>query len=595
MVLKRSSLSSSSSSSSAVGNDFIVSTGTSGNTTVTLSKDFAAGSYVVVSALGDTAYDIYLVASDGTSAGSVNSTTASTTIDSSKAFNTVIIYGAQNNDTFTFTFKYVFSPSADNTSIVAAGPRVTSVGTNVLPNVNSSTTITGKNFASNATVTFTGTDSVVRNAKSVTRNSSTSLTVVRPDDLPNAYQPYTITVLNPGISAPTSTNLHKLGSLSAGSVPVWSTSVGELSTIMTKGSAYSHSLAASDPDTNGSVTYSVVSGSLPSGLSLDSSTGVISGTSSDNFGTYSITIRATDAGGNYVDRAFTLANFISSDTDSFDRSTSGNLGSTSNKATVWTNQRGTWQADGSRAYSSDSAGTHAVATIVGSTTNISNLQVDTQNTGGVGVAFWVSDANNYYAATTYYSTSSGSSTSCSGGGSGLTEGGYSSACCAGNSTTQRYTVEMMCNDGNGPYYLTRTSCSTSSTQRNNICGSTVGGYDTGYCQGPTTYYSCTTTYVTTTTTNYLSNFRIINNGSAIVDTQYSSSTGGHSTAGSIAISTSGNTISYSAYSGANKSGLIHSGSTTPSNPVKGRNVGVYKGDGGSSQGSYVDNFNVTLS
>ena len=394
-----------SSSSSAVGNDFIVSTGTSGNTTITLSKDFAAGSYVVVSALNDTAYDIYLVASDGTAAGSVNSTTASTTVDASQAFNTVIIYGAQNNDTFTFTFKYVFSPSADNTSIVTAGPRVTSVGTNVLPNVDSSTTITGKNFASNATVTFTGTDSVVRNAKSVTRNSSTSLTVVRPDDLPNAYQPYTITVLNPGISAPTSTNLHKLGSLSAGSVPVWSTSVGELSTIMTKGSAYSHSLSASDPDTSGSVTYSVASGSLPSGLSLNSSTGVISGTSSDNFGTYSITIRATDAGGNYVDRAFTLANFISSDTDNFNRSTSGNLGSTSNKATVWTNQRGTWQADGSRAYSSDSAGTHAVATIVGSTTNISNLQVDTQNTGGVGVAFWVSDANNYYAATTYYSTS----------------------------------------------------------------------------------------------------------------------------------------------------------------------------------------------
>jgi hypothetical protein len=593
MVLKRSTLSSSA-SSSAVGNDFIVSTGTSGNTTVTLSKDFAAGSYVVVSALSDTAYDIYLVASDGTSAGSVNSTTASTTIDASKAFNTVVIYGAQNNDTFTFTFKYVFSPSADNTSIVAAGPRVTSVGTNVLPNVDSSTTITGKNFASNATVTFTGTDNVVRNAKSVTRNSSTSLTVVRPDDLPNAYQPYTITVLNPGISAPTSTNLHKLGSLSGGSVPTWSTSVGELSTIMTKGSAYSHSLEASDPDTGGSVTYSVASGSLPSGLSLNSSTGVISGTSSDNFGTYSITVRATDAGGNYVDRAFTLANFISSDTDSFDRSTSGNLGNTSNKATVWTNQRGTWQADGSRAYSNDSAGTHAVATIVGSTTNISNLQVDTQNTGGVGVAFWVSDANNYYAATTYYSTSTASSTSCSGGGSGLTGGGYSGACCSGFSETQRYEVDITCNDGSGPYTYLRTGCTTTSTQKNNLCGGSGGGYDSD-CRGPYTYYSCTTTNVSTTTTNYLSKFRIINNGSAIVDTQYGSSTGGYSTAGSIAISTSGNTISYSAYSGANKSGLIHSGSTTPSNPVKGRNVGVYKGDGGSSQGSYVDNFNVTLS
>lgn len=593
MVLKRSTLSSSS-SSGAASSDFIVSTGTSGNTTVTLSKEFPVGSYVVTSALSDTAYDIYLVASDGTSAGSVNSTTASTTIDASKAFNTVIIYGAQNNDTFTFTFKYVFSPSADNTSIVAAGPRVTSVGTNVLPNVDSSTTITGKNFASNATVTFTGTDNVVRNAKSVTRNSSTSLTVVRPDDLPNAYQPYTITVLNPGISAPTSTNLHKLGSLSAGSVPTWSTSVGELSTIMTKGSAYSHSLAASDPDTNGSVTYSLVSGSLPSGLSLNSSTGVISGTSSANFGTYSITVRATDAGGNYVDRAFTLANLIVSDTDNFNRSTSGNLGSTSNNASVWTNQRGTWQADGSRAYSNDSAGTHAVATIAGSTTNVSNLQADTQNAGGVGVAFWVSDANNYYAATTYYSTSSGSSTSCTGGGSGLTEGGYASSCCAGQSTSQRWLVTTYCCDGTqlGPSARTTTSPSSGAIS---TCNNNYGGHCGDSADGPYTYYSCTTTNVTTSFTNYLSNFRIINNGSAIVNTQYNSNTSGYQTAGSIAVSTSGNTISYSVYSSANKSGLLHSGSTTPSNPVKGRNIGIYKGDGGSSQGSYVDNFDVTLS
>lgn len=593
MPLKRSTLSGSS-GSAVTSNDFIINTGTSGNTTSELSREFPSGTYVVTSSLGDTSYDIYLVASDGSSAGSVNSSTAQTTITATKSFNSVVSYGTTNNDTLTFTYKYVFSPTTDNTSFTAVGPRITSVGTNVLPNVNSSTTITGKNFASNATVTFTGTDGVVRNAKSVTRNSSTSLTTVRPDDLPNQYQPYTITVLNPGISAPTATNLHKLGSLSAGSVPTWSTSAGELSTIMTKGSAYSHSLSASDPDAGGSVTYSVISGTLPSGLSLNSSTGVISGTSNVNFGTYDITIRATDAGGNFVDRAFTIANFISSDIDNFNRSTSGNLGSTSNKATIWTNQRGTWQADGSRAYSNDSAGTNAIATITGGTTNISNLQVDTQNTGGVGVAFWVSDANNWYAATTYYSTSSGTSSACSGGSSGPYEGGYAGSCCSGFFTEQRYAVEGYCCDGTTLGPIARTSCSVPSSWTT-LCANNYGGWCGSGCNGPYTYYNCSTTTVTSSFTNYLSNFRLINNGSAIVNTQYNSNTSGFQTAGSIAVSTSGNTISYSVYSNANKSGLIHSGSTTPSNPVKGRNIGIYKGDGGSSQGSYVDNFDVTLS
>jgi hypothetical protein len=594
MVLKRSTLSSS--GSSAVSNDFIISTGSSGNTTATLSKDFPEGTYVISSALSDTAYDVYLVASDGTSAGSVNSTTASTSITATKAFNTVIIYGAQNNDTFTFTFRYVFTPSADNASIVAAGPRISSLSSSTLANVNSSITVTGKNFASNIAATFTGTDGVARNAKSVVRNSSTQIVVTRPDDMPNSLQPYTLTLSNPGISSPTSTNLNKQGSVVAGSIPTWTTTAGDLSTIFVKGSSYSHTLSASDPDSGGSVSYSIVSGSLPSGVSLNSSTGVLSGTSSDNFGTYTFTVRVTDAGGNYVDRSFNIQNFISSDTDDFNRSTSGNLGNTSNKATVWTNVRGTWQADGSRAYSNDSSGTNAIATVRAATTNISNLQVDTQNTGGVGVAFWVSDANSWYAATTFYSSESGTTTSCSGGGSGNYEGGCPGICsgCSGCSSTSRYQVSAYCCDGTVLGAYLRTDCNVSSGVQN-TCTNYYGGYcGIESCNGPYTYYSCTTTSVTSSYTNYLSTFKLKNNGSDIVSTTYTNNTSGYSTAGSIAISTVGNIISYSVYSGANKSGLLHSGAHTASNPVKGTGVGIYKGDGGNSQGSYVDNFNVTV-
>lgn len=599
MVLKTSTISSSSGSSSgtSVSNDFIVNTGTSGNTTITLSKDFAIGSYVIASSLGDTSYDVYLIATDGTLAGSVNSTTAQTTVDASKTFNKVVVYGTTNNDTLTFTFKYVFTPSADDSSITVVGPRITSLSTSTLANTNSTTTVTGKNFASNITATFTGTDNVVRNAKSVVRNSSTQLVITRPDDMPLAYNPYTLTLTNPGISNPTSTNLHKQGSLSGGSAPVWTTSAGEISTIFVKDSAYSSTLVASDPDAGGSITYSIVSGSLPTGISLNSSTGALTGTSSAAFGIYNFTVRATDAGGNYLDRAFSIANYISTDSDTFTRTTSGNLGNTSNKATVWTNNRGTWQADGSRAYSNDAASTHAIATVTAATTNITNLQVDTQNTGGVGLSFWVTDANSWYAVTTYYSTSSGTSTSCTGG-----TPTYAASCptacnqCGGcDLNASRYLVYANCCDGTNLGQYTRSSCSVTTTVQN-ICTNSYGGYCGVSCDGPFTYYSCTTSGVTTSYTNYNSNFRLINNGSNLIDTQYNTNQSAHQTAGSIAVSTSGNTVSYSVYSAAGKTGtLYYSASTNVSSPTKGRNLGIYKGDGGTNQGSYVDNFSVTVS
>ena len=63
------------------------------------------------------------------------------------------------------------------------------------------------------------------------------------------------------------------------------------------GNAYSASLSATG--NSGSVTWSITSGSLPSGLSLDSSTGLISGTPTTVTvpGSASFTVQATDATG----------------------------------------------------------------------------------------------------------------------------------------------------------------------------------------------------------------------------------------------------------------------------------------------------------
>jgi hypothetical protein len=287
------------SSSGSATNDFTVNIGTTGYTNVSLSSEFPAGSYIATSTLGDTTLDIYFIAPDGSHAGYANSATASTTVTASKAFNKVVVYGSTNNDTLTFQFKYVFSPSdvANNTS---AGARIQSISTSSLPNQNNTTVITGQNFATDVEVTFKGTDNVSRSAKAIVRDSATSLTVTRPDSLPPEYSPYTIIVQNPGIAAPTTTSSHILSNaVTSGATPVWVS--GSQLPAAYYNQSYSHQLSATDSDGGSSVTYSIISGSFPTGISMSSS-GLISGTSSVTTGSgRALTIRATDSGGNYVD------------------------------------------------------------------------------------------------------------------------------------------------------------------------------------------------------------------------------------------------------------------------------------------------------
>ena len=298
MVIKSSELGGSSGSAS---NDFTLNLGTNGYTKSTLSTTFPIGSYVVTSANLDSTLDVYLLAEDGSIAGVANSGSTSFTITASKAFNAVVVYGGTNSEALSFVFKYVFNTSTNSTTdFTAVGPRITSITPTSLPNQNDTISITGQNFAEDVEVTFTGTDLVARNPKSIVRGSSTSLTVTRPDDMPVSYNPYTITTTNPGLTSPTSSNAHKsINSVSAGSSPVWVTTSPinyDFSVSWNGGS-----LSATDSDGGSSVTYSVVSGSLPSGITL-ASDGTFSGTPTTS--QVSASIRATDSGGNYVDRTF---------------------------------------------------------------------------------------------------------------------------------------------------------------------------------------------------------------------------------------------------------------------------------------------------
>ncbi len=72
----------------------------------------------------------------------------------------------------------------------------------------------------------------------------------------------------------------------------------------TNGAPYSQSVVATGGTGTGYV-YTLDSGSLPSGLTLDSASGVISGTPSAA-GTYSFTVKAVDSAGNYQTKTYTV-------------------------------------------------------------------------------------------------------------------------------------------------------------------------------------------------------------------------------------------------------------------------------------------------
>jgi hypothetical protein len=125
--------------------------------------------------------------------------------------------------------------------------------------------------------------------------------------LPTAYNPYFLKLSNPGVTDPTGSNVNRFTVNAGSGVPTWVTT-SPLATF-NKGVAYSVTLSATDAD--GAVTYSIISGSLPNGLTLNGTTGVISGTPTTETPA-TIGVRATDTGGNIADITLSLPNTIPS-------------------------------------------------------------------------------------------------------------------------------------------------------------------------------------------------------------------------------------------------------------------------------------------
>jgi hypothetical protein len=174
-------------------------------------------------------------------------------------------------------------------------PTISSISPSVIENTQTSVTIAGTNFVSVPTVEAINSTGAIVRADEVSFTSSTS--IVAKFTLPIDGTYFVRVENNDGNAVRSSSAL-----LTVSDAPAWTTSAGSLGT-NAAGSSVSYTVAATN-----ATSFAVQSGSLPGGVSLNTSTGAITGTESGATSetTYSFTIRATDAQGQTADRAFSI-------------------------------------------------------------------------------------------------------------------------------------------------------------------------------------------------------------------------------------------------------------------------------------------------
>ena len=183
------------------------------------------------------------------------------------------------------------------TGVAETKPTITSISPNTIDNTQTEIVITGTNFEITPNVELISTTGVITLADTITRNSATQLTINATLTVDGTYF---IRIENPnGLAVRSSTAL-----LTVSDAPTWSTSAGSLGSIAAGSSASFTVSATSDS----AVTYSITSGALPGGLSLNSSTGAITGTESGATAetNYNFTVTATDAESQTAPRAFII-------------------------------------------------------------------------------------------------------------------------------------------------------------------------------------------------------------------------------------------------------------------------------------------------
>lgn len=162
-------------------------------------------------------------------------------------------------------------------------------------------TLTGTGFVSGASVIING---ILASVVSVV--NSTTITFTAPAVSAGSYILYVV-------NTDGSTALAVPG-IQYSATPAWTTAAGSLGSPMKQASFTANLVATGDAP----VTYSVLSGTLPSGVTLNANTGVISGTTPNvsSVTTYNFTIRSTDAQRQDTDRAFSITVTLANPTPS---------------------------------------------------------------------------------------------------------------------------------------------------------------------------------------------------------------------------------------------------------------------------------------
>lgn len=312
-------------------------------------------------------------------------------------------------------------------------------------------------------------------------------------------------------------------------------------------------------------------------------------------------------------------------TDTFDRSDSSTLGTVSNGVTSWNILTGSWAIVSNTAVGT---GSYALATVVNPLQVADyTLTLDTQS--GTGLAFWVTDTNNWWSAVP--TTTSSVSYSCPNGGTynsssgncesssslnnavlhfgsyacGTYTAGSSTTYGAGSSTTYTPTGEpcgSLCSRAGGT--CISGGCYTSSTT--SVCDGNVGrsgsgctytvsgscsqgsyNVETQSCQCPNNYYTCpnggsynsstgycyyTSSYSATSTTNYSYSINVLQSTSGTVVTRASYSL--TSSALSLKLVTANSTVSVQAYSAAGQIGTLTTNTFVATNPTRTATAGI---------------------
>ena len=175
-------------------------------------------------------------------------------------------------------------------------PTISSISPTVIENSQTAVTITGTNFQSIPTVdAINASTGAITTADSVAFTSATTIVATFTLSVDGTY--YLRAENNDGLAVRSTNAL-----LTVSDAPAWTTAAGSLGTVAATGSV-NFTVAATN-----ATSFAKTSGSFPGGVSINASTGVISGTESGSTAstTYTFTIRATDAEGQTADRQFTI-------------------------------------------------------------------------------------------------------------------------------------------------------------------------------------------------------------------------------------------------------------------------------------------------